>query len=206
MAKPLIYASARLPSAKKSFSWFKTPQCVAKSLKPDLDYPNCTYFFHCLLTTSSDALDGLITKLGFIDRSTPLSDVSQLFRNISTAVKERKNLASFQLPRPLEKHPIFPIVRNERQDEFDYLAVLGSETSWYIADREHLRNSFRGKVPLLAFAVEELEAMEDVLGLFNVENRKLSTLVQTYTVPHGFVGVNKSYTAFLQERSEFFRA
>jgi hypothetical protein len=154
----------------------------------------------------SDALGGLFTRLGFIDESITLSDLSQLFRETSDAIKEKKHNDKFHLPQKLRHQPIFPISKNDRQDGFDYLANCEELSVWFIADRDHLRASFLGKTPLLAFEAEELNAMDGLLSLFGVESRKLSKLVRSNTVPYGLVSVNGPYTSFLKERVAFIQA
>ncbi|KAF2178732.1 hypothetical protein K469DRAFT_642268 [Zopfia rhizophila CBS 207.26] len=206
MEKRLIYVSPRVPNAAMGSPWYTTSECIAKALKPEFDYPSCNYFFRCLLMADSSALDTLITKLSFIDRSSTLSDMSQLFCVISSAIKGRKRTGKYGLRKRLLSMHIFPISRNERDDEFDYLANFGEDASWFIADREHLRKSFQGKIPLLAFRTEDLDSMNGLLDLFHVKRRKLSNLVQIHTVPRGLANLHSSYTFFLKERVVFIQA
>jgi len=68
-----------------------------------------------------------------------------------------------------------------------------------------LRESFYGKVPLLAFSIEDLESMEDLFSCLRVEDRILSKLVECTTGPKGRVTLHRSYTASLSAKKIFIK-
>ncbi|OAL50739.1 hypothetical protein IQ07DRAFT_680093 [Pyrenochaeta sp. DS3sAY3a] len=203
--KRLIYGS--LPSnGPKSYNWYTVSECIVKKIRPDFDYPTCTYFFRCIMMTDDGNLESLLAKLSYIDRSSTLSDISELFRNIGSTVNEASQSRLIRLRQNLQYRLIFPITRSGQQDTFDYLAPLGLDGTWFIADRDHLRTGFNGKLPLLAFNTEELEPMDDFLKLFGIEYRKLSQLVHVSSNPRGLVDIQGSYTNFLRKRAVFIQA
>jgi hypothetical protein len=156
--------------------------------------------------TNSSGLDTLLTRLSFLDQSIPLSEIARLFRDTSNAIREANRTRPFILPQNLVRRLIFPINRKGIPGKFDYLAPLGLDMSWFIADRYHLKDSFNGKIPLLAFTPEELGSMEYFLRSFQLGRRQLSLLVRAQTIPRGLTGVHRSYTSFLKERAPFIQA
>lgn len=154
----------------------------------------------------SGELESLVAKLSHIDNSSTLSDISEIFRNISSTVNGISQFYLTQLRQNIWNKPIFPVTKSGKQGNFDYLAPLGLDGAWFIADRDHLRSGFDGKLPLLAFKTEELEPMDDFLKLFSIEYRKLSHLVHVSSNPRGIVKVQRSYTKFLRKRSVFIQA
>jgi hypothetical protein len=52
---------------------------------------------------------------------------------------------------PLVESCIFPVVTEKSHSDFDSLCTATEADMWFIADLKHLRESFEGLVPLLAF-------------------------------------------------------
>lgn len=108
-----------------------------------------------------------------------------------------------QAIKPLAQRPFFPIIQNLGEAEFDILAPLGTSKDWLVADSQPMRDSFRGKVGLLAFEVSDLEMMEDLLMALHLDARKLTRLVKVETNPIGTISLNTEYTILLQAKSPF---
>ncbi|CAO2650180.1 Nn.00g014720.m01.CDS01 [Neocucurbitaria sp. VM-36] len=202
----LIYASTRQRPGLRVFAWYTSAECLTGGLQLENDYPTCIHFFSYLLTKDGGGLDSLLTKMSFIDRSNTVSGLSKLFQDLNNAIRERTRTRTFIMPHHLRVQPIFPITRTGTKGTFDYLAPVGPETSWLIADRRYLRDNFCGKIPLLAFSPEETDSMDFLFRSFQIDRRKLSLRVKVQTIPRGLTSVHGSYTSFLKERVPFIQA
>jgi hypothetical protein len=80
------------------------------------------------------------------------------------------------------------------------------DTTWYIADRPLIRESFIGRVPLLAFSIEEFSQLNDLFRLLRLDNRILSTQVKSAMQIGGRVSTHLAYTASLRSKVPFIKA
>ncbi|OCK90529.1 uncharacterized protein K441DRAFT_578728 [Cenococcum geophilum 1.58] len=204
--RKLICASSGPPKYTKSLRWYTVQECIAEKVKPASEYLSCGHLFRCLLATGDGELASIIKKARLINKSTPLSEIIRVFRDLSNAFKQAHPKEVADTLKWLATKPIFPISTGKKQGLFDYLAPFGDDIDWLIADRDHLKDSFQGKAPLLAFTVEELSSMENLLEHLKADSRMLSRLVKSNTTPQGLISVHKSYTMFLWERREFIKA
>jgi len=74
---------------------------------------------------------------------------------------------------------------------------------WFIADRHHLRRSFEGVIPLLAFSVEDIGQMGLALEMLDVESRLLSKQVREETSVSGHSWRDSLYTRKLRRKVKF---
>lgn len=158
---------------------------MRKKLKVETQYPTCEYLFRSLLAPEGFQTGTLIAKAALINRSSKLEDILYLFTEISSDLKliTSTKTAAHKVKSLLEK-AIFPIKRGKSKNPFDDL-LPSTNQDWFIADRPHLRASFAGKVPLLAFDVAAVESMIDLIGAMNLGDRKLSTITKKRTDPLG---------------------
>jgi hypothetical protein len=214
--KSLIYSSRGPQYANRRVAWSRlnAKECIQKKLRPEIEYPTCESLFRCLLIAGDAEIAPLIAKMTFINKSTKLREILRRFVDLNGALKGASEQKVQQLRKPLQDKPIFPILENragDHQSEFDDLSSLGplehvaDVTTWFIADRVYLRESFRGVVPLLAFPVEELDSMENLFQFWNLDSRRLSRLVETKSGPYGMVSLHADYTAFLRDRAGFIK-
>jgi len=84
------------------------------------------------------------------------------------------------------------------------LEALSSD-NWFIADRAHLRESFQGKLPLLAFTIKDLEDMKDLLHALRLDDHRLSARVETQCHPLGRISMHLAYTETLRARAIFIK-
>ena len=115
----------------------------------------------------------MVAAVNLITSSNKLNDISRLFRNIRTALKDVNFSKAAQLLRPLQNKSVFPITNGFKKHGYDKLLDV-QNTSWFIADRPLIRESFYGKIPLLALSIEDLTALQDLIRVFTLEDRLLS--------------------------------
>lgn len=104
--------------------------------------------------------------------------------------------------KPLRSTPIFPVTWDTRQSQFELASA--EDERWFIADRTHLRDSFAGKVPLLALQPPDLDDLGGLLAALDLKPRQLSSCVATTTYPKGLTELRTSDTLLLNERTPFF--
>jgi len=180
-------------------------ECISNEVSIESDYPTSSYLFRCLLFPSGDPIAPLVAAATLVTSSSRLEDISRHFRNISKALKDVNASKAAQLLRPLQHRSIFLIINYGGKRSYDDLTGL-HDISWFIADRPSIRESLRGKIPLLALPIEDLPALEDLFHVLRLKNRLLSKITTIRTNPKGRVTTHWSYTASLRAKAPFIKA
>jgi hypothetical protein len=179
--------------------------CISEDIFIESKYPSSSYLFRCLLSSTGDPIGSMVASATLITSTTKLHQISRLFHNISEALENVNTSLAAQLLRPLQRRLIFPITTGSGNHGFDNLLSL-QDTSWFIADRPLIRESFHGKVPLLALPIEDLATLKDLFSVLRLDNRLLSKVVTSQTHPKGRVTTHWAYTASLRAKSPFLKA
>ncbi|RYO98467.1 hypothetical protein DL763_002203 [Monosporascus cannonballus] len=84
---------------------------------------------------------------------------------------------------------------------FDKLVPVTASEVWFIADREHVAESFGLELPLLALSIEQVEGLEELLSSLGLDRRRLShrAVASSVTQTHE----DEIYAVRLKERAEF---
>ena len=180
-------------------------ECVSRDITIESEYPSSSYLFRCLISPRGDPIAPIVATAILITSSSKLEDISRLFRNVSTALKDVNTSRAAQLLRPFQNKSIFPITNGLEKRKYDNLLDVHN-TSWFIADRPLIRKSFHGKLPLLALPIEDLSALEDLFRVLRLNGRMLSKLTMSRMHPKGQVTTHWAYTASLRARSPFIKA
>ena len=180
-------------------------ECLSRDIAIESEYPSSSYLFRSLRSPSGDPIAPIIATATLITSSSKLEDISRLFRAISTALKDVNTNKAAQLLRPLQKKSVFPVSNGPGKRGYDNLVDL-HDISWFIADRPLLRESFHGKVPLLAVPIEDLLPLKDLFRVLRLDGRMLSKLATSQTHPQGLVTTHWAYTASLRAKSPFIKA
>ena len=180
-------------------------ECLSRDITIESEYPNSSYLFRSLRSPSGDPIAPIIATATLITSSSKLEDISRLFRAISTALSDVNTNKAAQLLRPLQSKSVFPVRNGLGKREYNNLVDL-HDTSWFIADRPLLQESFHGKVPLLAVPIEDLHALKDLFRVLRLDGRMLSKLATSQTHPQGLVTTHWAYTASLRAKSPFIKA
>jgi hypothetical protein len=180
-------------------------ECLSRGIAIESEYPSSSYLFRCLISPRGDPIAPIVATATLITSSSKLEDISRLFRNVSTALKDVNTSKAAQLLRPLQNKSIFPITNGLGKGRYDNLLDVHN-TSWFIADRPLIRESFHGKIPLLALPIEDLTALEDLFRVLRLDGRILSKLATSRTHPKGRVTTHWAYTASLRAKSPFIKA
>jgi hypothetical protein len=180
-------------------------ECVSKNYGLDSEYKSCTYLFRSLLSPSGDPIAPLVFTASLISSSSKLEEIARLFRDISTALRDVSTSRAAQLLRPLQKKPIFPVIDDCQRGTYSRL-LDARNTSWFIADRFPIRESFLGKLPLLALSVQDLLPLRDLFRALGLYDRLLSTRVTSTTDPMGRISTHWRHTDNLRSKRPFIKA
>jgi hypothetical protein len=102
---------------------------------------------------------------------------------------------------PLGECCIFPVITGKSHSDFDSLCTAGEIDMWFIADRNHLLESFKGLVPLLAFDPETVEKLSLLISALGLERRVLSKVAKGVSKAEGRVDFQSGYTKLLRKKA-----
>ncbi|KAI3316471.1 hypothetical protein HD806DRAFT_517477 [Xylariaceae sp. AK1471] len=204
MENNFIYVGSITSKAGNSNRWISISECVTRMIDLEVVYPSSKRLFRCLLDIGSHDIASLVTKAAVINSSSKLQDISQLFKEINKELQAISHARVSQAIKPLQRKSIFPVTKI-KTESLNSWSLSPHDTSWFIADRSHLRESFAGKVPLLAFGVKDLDDMEDLLIALHLDSRRLSKLCERKTNPTGSIRLSVQDTWFFQTRIPFIK-
>lgn len=176
-------------------------KCLQKTPILKASYEELRDFFCTVLRVENETLSTVERELGQVEASDDLDYIVGLFKAITSHTE--KTLGHISVDVSLKTQKIFPITTTVLAGKFESLeSGLGNE-SWFIADRHHLRQSFDGVVPLLAFGVDDIGRMAPALRAMGLHNRFLSERVEDTTSVQGNVRLHPRYTAYLRRKAKF---
>ncbi|VUC27247.1 unnamed protein product [Clonostachys rosea] len=195
-----IYASQEKATVKKFFSensfifipqspfrapqWLKPNRCIWSS--PSFfkrtatlaeNYPSCRGLFQDILGVKDVDFQTALTELFATSKSDGLDYFVKLFTHLNMYTSADARALITRSAETFKIKPVFPIDVKGERTIVNHLGSISAESAWYIADRPHLREKFRGRIPLLAFDTEQLEKMKWIYRLPFMTKRSLSNLV-----------------------------
>ncbi|KAF1996938.1 hypothetical protein P154DRAFT_607356 [Amniculicola lignicola CBS 123094] len=203
--RDIILVHLESPRSTKPASWTNMKECISRDIAIGSEYPTSSYLFRCLISPAGDPIAPIVATASLITHSTKLDDISRFFRDISTALRDVNTSRAAQLLRPLQSKHIFPVTNGPGKSTHDNLLELHN-TSWFIADKPLIRESFHGKVPLLALPIEDLPALQDLFRVLRLDRRMLSKLATNRTQAKGRHSTHWAYTASLRAKAPFIKA
>jgi hypothetical protein len=138
-------------------------------------YPENRRLFCDILGIKDANLDHLVRETTGLSHSDNLSYIVEVFQELEKFIKDDTPESSI---RPLRDSYVFPVRLSSASFGFNFLSPGDSISEWFIADCTHLEKAFRGKVPMLAFSVEDIGRVKRLLRMAGVEHRKLSYATQ----------------------------
>jgi hypothetical protein len=162
-----------------------------------IHYPTSQRLFCGILGVKDMDIDTLVVEVRLIQTSTQLQHISKLFVEMSKRLCDVSPTEVSSSVRNLRSYRIFPIRIKGDEQGFNDLGSGKSSENWFIADRHHLRDSFYGVVPLLAFNIDEIKEMEHLIQALGFEARKLSHVAKSKPEPKGYVFLRIDYSISL---------
>ncbi|KAI1092525.1 hypothetical protein F5B19DRAFT_502241 [Rostrohypoxylon terebratum] len=206
--EPLIF----VPSLhdEQPGSWLTTENCVWDGI-PGLQkisclknhYPLLGDFFQEVLRLKEADVGSLIKEALLITPFDSSAYIADLFIAISSSIKARINDTVLQLLEQLAAAKVFPVFLTSTSENFESLESADDKALWFIADRSHLRQSFSGRIKLLAFTTKQIARMEDLLDHLGLDCRLLSTIAVGSAEADGESTLHQRYTELMRSKAPF---
>jgi hypothetical protein len=184
--------------------WLNVDKCLQRKINLQAEYPQSSRLFRWVLATESLNVGSLVAKATLIDHSSKLEDIIQLFCEINKVLRVLSPRRAEHWVKVLQRRHIFPVTKKNSHLPYDDFRSP-RDADWFIADRPHLRESFVGKVTLLALDVKDVDSIDDFLDILRLNSRRLSKVVQSRTEPKGKLKFCNSHTDFVRDRAEFIK-
>lgn len=174
---------------------------------PDLKrhYPSHQHetLFRKYLNIPVANLKTLVSEVQQVTSSDSLSYLRDLFvttsRRMDAATLSEYNDAA--IVKQLGGRKIWPITKSGSGDGFE--SLMANDDVWYIPDHGHLRETFSGKLPFLAFDTATLAQLEQLLRPFGLDRRIISKAATSKTSTMGEAPCIVEYTKALTAKAEF---
>lgn len=197
----------------RGIRWVNSPLCLWEGPKccrhlPILKemYPGCETLFHKVLGIKNFTTVNLADEAALLEVGDDLQHIHELFLEIQKQV-EKFEPQHARLIKRLTKIPMFPIIGpGRRHDNFlpyDELVAVNSNTLWFIADRRELYESFIGRVPLLAFNMEQFEQLKNLFDKFGLERARLGRCATSKPSSGTRAEYKHSRSLYFRNRAEF---
>lgn len=181
------------------------PVCLRRipRLQEHYNQPVFRSLFRKLIGIPVANLNTMITELQQVDNHDAFEHLRSICIETGKMVENANytELTEVSAAERLEKSKIWPIRIGKSDSGYDYLAE--STESWYIADYNHLRTAFTGKLPFLAFDRLTIDYMMPLLDLLALNRRLLSKLAKLQTAVDGELTFLPYYTAALRRKARF---
>ncbi|KAK9425919.1 putative Heterokaryon incompatibility domain-containing protein [Seiridium unicorne] len=213
VTKPLIYVPPTLNCSLRG--WFRLEDCRWSSIEslrktPFLSnvYPELGEFF-CTTLGLQDADQSCIAEEALkVTHLDGLKYISKLFIAFSQHMSMNENFIDnrARLKSRLLSRPIFPVLGTRESTpymEFDQLQAAQEADVWFIADRVHLRNCFRGVVPILAIDTADIPRMKHLIRCLNLGNRLLSNIASGAIQTYSPVNCDQKATNIMRSKAPF---
>lgn len=167
-------------------------------------YPSNRRLFCDILGVKDVRIENLVNEVAKFQRGTDLSYMSRIFLEMEKFLQKDSRALEPHVAR-LRGQRIYPTRNNELDRGYSQLQYGNpwSNYQWFIADRRHLNESFRGKVQLLAFSVEQIIQMPYLLRALGCDGRRLSKAAKSVPVTKGSVNLHQEYIASLRPKAHF---
>ncbi|RSL52544.1 hypothetical protein CEP54_010861 [Fusarium duplospermum] len=174
---------------------------------PDLKrhYPSHQHetLFRKYLNIPVANLKTLVSEMQLVTSSDSLSYLRDLFittsRRMDAATVSEYNDAAIIIQ--LGGKKIWPIKKSDSSDGFE--SLMANDDVWYIPGHGHLRETFSGKLPFLAFDNATLAQLEELLRPFGLNRRIISKVATSKTSTMGEAPCMLDYTKALTAKAEF---
>ncbi|RSM20658.1 hypothetical protein CDV31_000344 [Fusarium ambrosium] len=200
------------PTEGRPGRWVGLDECTWEGFTclrkiPDLKrhYPSHQHetLFRKYLNIPVANLRTLVSEVQQVTSSDSLTYIRDLFiatsrRMDAATLSEFKDAA---IVKQLSGRKIWPITKSGSSDGFE--SLMANDDVWYIPNHGHLRKTFSGKLPFLAFDTATLAQINQLLRPFGLDRRIISKAANSSTHRMGEALCMVDYTKALTEKAEF---
>lgn len=196
---PLTQCRWENPPIKKDL---QSPRSVA-CLKDY--YPSNKRLFCEILGVQDATLPDFIQEAKYFKPGDSLAHVTALFHTLEKLLEKNDTVSNRMQFHYLHLCPMFPVSKRWKQ-EMDRVSGLENSSigaEWFIADTTPMRTIFAGIVPLLDIKVDDLGAMDQILGEMSLKDRFLSKAATSVPRTQGTVELNEVLTKTFKSRVDY---
>jgi len=164
-------------------------------------YPNLSGFFRGLLDIKSADMSSMLSEAEQISLNDDLGYIANLFKAISTTLRDDPMSETTPGLSELAAKKIFPVKYKCSWGRFDELRSCSQSDVWFIADRPHLRQSFQGLTHLFAFSFQQSHDMFDLLEYLDLGERLLSVAAAGSVDVSGVTRKHRGYSYSLRSKA-----
>jgi len=209
----LVFAP-RSANGRSRSDWINTgdcvwdgPECLQKTPCIRDFYPDHGRFFCLTLGLGKANWRTLMNEAQSIEAFDDIEYISDVFISITEYLHGQQSKISADTMKDmiatLTESPIFPVRAGKSEATFDYLSTAQSTDKWFIADREHLSQTFEGLVPLLALKAETIGKIAPLIATLGWEHRLLSRHVQGVPETGGRIQLTFEYTKSICAKARY---
>jgi len=155
--------------------------------------------FRNYLKLGNATIDHVVREIQYLPSATTINRRKTLLLLLTQYIRPGASTAFLGPLRSIRFIPVIDVVGNPEYGLADYERDI-----WYAADRTSLLASFRRKVPIIDFDVDEVTTLLPLIKAIARENYLLSKAVVETLSPVGFTILDEDSVVFeLRERAKF---
>ena len=185
---------------------WKGPQCLRRYPALRNVYPGLRKLFEVVLEIPNMAAQHLVMEAKLLESVDDMSHITAVLQEANDYLEKNEKSQTMTELIPVKCFPIkaLPALPGDGKGrEYDRLDSSNSPDPWFIADRPHLYESFRGLAPLMAVSVEDAEGLSELVGVLNLGRLKLSKRVKSIPTTQGIVTADPGLTTSLRSKADF---
>lgn len=168
-------------------------------------YKNSERLWKSLVATGGVSLASILSQTLSITTQSRLAEIVTILRKLNETLSRSNAKKASNAIKVLSDKAILPVITHSETLAYDSLRAP-NDPHWFIGDKPHLVDSFKGKVPLLAISQQDdVEVLKQLLKHLKLGDKTLSSVVKTKTVPRGLER-NRTKETFFGARSRFVQA
>lgn len=174
------------------------PLCLRKVRPLAPHYSIVKPLFKSVLGLQDANADDFVAELSALDNDAgSIESIKDMLLELSDRVRSQPN-CNFT---PLKGRKVFPVVGVEGRVNLS----AESDNRWFISDAPHLKDSFKGVLPLLDFDITNQERLEPLLHAMQIWNRRLSQNAEEQEVVEGESQAVRedAWTDYLQDKVHY---
>jgi len=176
------------------------PECLRRFVALKHIYPSCQRLFRDFFLIPDAGIKDLVREAKLVCRGDPLPYIRNLLLEMEKHLEKDESITVFT---QLQFHSIWPIYNGEKEEDWDTLEFANGNTAWFIADRAHLLDSFRARLPLVAFQVEDVLKMPLLMRKLGVDKRRLTRAITSIAKTTGTTRPSLNYQEQLRSKVDF---
>ncbi|KAF2177739.1 hypothetical protein K469DRAFT_676716 [Zopfia rhizophila CBS 207.26] len=173
------------------------PPCLRTTPCLQRFYPEHQHFLQNDLKVSDANINTLVNEAKQINSSDTVEYIGEILTATSKFLELSGTHSSVEA---LIGCRIFPVVSKPSSSDFRLCSATPADV-WFIADRPHLKVSFEGSVPLLAFGADVLENVQPLFNGLGLDGRVLSKVAKGLSKTDGKADLHPEYTRVIQEKA-----